>query len=114
MLFRSDAQKEINLESKAKEKRLKELVEQHKKITSSLEDSLFTHFNEGYEAIEQNLGYYLEQYKLITDEYASSISISNNVVSDNNINFAKALIEQSKKKHEDTQEKLMEINIDEK
>ena len=108
-----DAQKEINLESKEKEKRLKELKLQHKEITSSLEDSLFKHFNDGYENIEQNLNYYLEQYKLITDEYDSSIIASNNVISQNNIVFANALIDQSKKKHDETREKLLELNINE-
>lgn len=109
-----DAHKEINLESKEKEKRLKELNALHKKITSSLEERLFTHFNEGYEKIEQNLNYYLEQYKLLTDEYDSSVSVSSDVISNNNIVFANVLIEQGKKKHNDTKEKLLEINIDEK
>lgn len=105
-----DAQKEINLESKEKEKRLKSLKLQHKKVTTLLEDSLTTHFNEGYDQIEQNFNNYLEQYKTITNEYESLINTSSNVISQNNIAFTNALFTQGKKKHKDTREKLLKLN----
>jgi hypothetical protein len=105
-----DAQKEIDKEIKVKERRLRELLETHQKITLSLETSLYTFFQEGYEKLIQNLSFYLEKYKVISDGYNSSITTSNNVISENNIVFANALFEQGKKKHEITVEKLLEIN----
>ena len=107
-----DAQKAIDKESKVKEKRLIELQDTHQKIALSLESSLYTFFQEGYEKLLQNLSFYLEKYKIIADEYNSSITTSNNVISDNNIVFANALFEQGKKKHTTTLNKLLEINTD--
>lgn len=105
-----DAQKEIDKEIKVKKRRLSELLETHQKIALSLETSLYTFFQEGYEKLIQNLSFYLEKYKVISDEYNSSITTSNNVISENNIVFANALFEQGKKKHDITVEKLLEIN----
>jgi len=107
-----DAQKAIDKESKAKEKRLKELFDTHSKITLSLENSLYTFFQEGYEKLLQNLSFYLDKYKVITDDYNLSINTSNDVISNNNIVFANALFEQGKKKHDKIVEKLLEINTD--
>lgn len=107
-----DAQKAIDKESRVKELRLKELLETHQKITISLENSLYTFFQEGYEKLLQNLSFYLEKYKVISDDYNLSISNSNNVISDNNIVFANALFEQGKIKHEIIIKKLLEINTE--
>ena len=56
-----DAQKAIETEITSKQKRLKQLMETHSKITQSLEDTLFTSFQEGYEKLLLNLSYYLEK-----------------------------------------------------
>lgn len=105
-----DAQKAIDKECKIKEKRLVQLQETHQKIALSLENSLYTFFQEGYEKLLQNLSFYLDKYKVIADDYNSSITNSNNVISENNIVFANALFEQGKKKHEIIVNKLNEIN----
>lgn len=105
-----DAQKEIDKESKEKEKRLKILLETHEKITTSLEDGLFTHFQDGYTKIQENLNSYLEKYKVFTDDYNSSISMSNDVISQNSIVFSSTLFDQSRKKFDSTLKKLLDIN----
>ena len=105
-----DAQKAIETEIVAKEKRLKHLTETHSKITQSLENSLFTSFQEGYEKLILNLNYYLEKYKVIGDDYKTSIGTSNVIISENNISFANALFELGNKKHKEIKEELIEIN----
>jgi len=105
-----DAQKAIETEIIAKKKRLKYLMETHSKITQSLENTLFTSFQEGYEKLILNLNYYLEKYKVIGDDYKGSIDTSNVIISENNISFANALFELGNKKHKEIKEELIEIN----
>lgn len=105
-----DAQKAIETEITAKQERLDYLLETHAKITQSLENNLFTSFQEGYEKLILNLNYYLEKYKVIGDDYKESIDKSNVVVSENNIAFANALFELGNKKHELSKTQLIEIN----
>ena len=50
------------------------------------------------------------RYKVIGDDYKSSIDSSNVVVSENNIAFANALFELGNKKHETSKMELMKIN----
>jgi len=105
-----DAQKAIESEITLKEKRLSYLTDRHSKITQSLENNLYTSFQDGYEKLIRNLNYYLEKYKVIGDDYKSSITTSNVVISESNIAFANALFELANKKHKEMREKLLEIN----
>jgi len=104
------AQKAIDKECIVKEKRLEELLDTQQKITLSLENNVFTHFQEGYEQLLQNLGFYLDKYKLIADAYDSTIAASNNVICENNIVFTNVLIEAGKKKRDVLIENLLSIN----
>ncbi len=105
-----DAQKAIEIEIVAKEKRLKVLNETHEKINQSLENTLYTAFQEGYEQLIISLNYYLEKYKIIGDDYKLSIDNSNVIISENNISFANALFELGNKKHTQVKENLLQIN----
>ncbi len=105
-----DARKAIEIELVAKEKRLKLLNETHEKITQSLENTLYTAFQEGYEQLIISLNYYLEKYKIIGDDYKVSINNSNVIISENNISFANALFELGNKKHTQVKENLLQIN----
>ncbi len=105
-----DAQKAIEKEIAAKEKRLKVLNETHAKITQSLENTLYNAFQEGYEKLIINLNYYLEKYKVIGDDYKVLIDASNVIISENNISFANALFELGNKKHQQVKENLLQIN----
>ncbi len=105
-----DAQKAIEIEITAKEERLENLMDTHSRVTQSLENTLFTSFQDGYEKLILNLNYYLEKYKVIGDDYKASIDSSNVVISENNIIFTNALFELSNKKHNDIEQKLLEIN----
>ena len=105
-----DAQKAIEIEITAKQKRLETLQETHSKITQSLENTLYTSFQEGYEKLILNLNYYLEKYKVIGEGYKESNNTSNDVISQNNTVFTNALFELGNKKHLGIKEKLLEIN----
>ena len=106
-----DAQKAIETEIIAKQKRLANLQESHSKITQSLENTLYTSFQEGYERLIQNLNYYLDKYKVIGDGYNTSNDLSNSVISENNTAFTNALFELGNKKHNEVKQKLIDINI---
>jgi len=104
------AQKAIEEEILIKTKRLQFLTETHANITQSLENNLYTAFQEGYEQLIYNLNTYLEKYKVIGDNYRSLLDSSNVIISENNIAFANALFELGSKKHEIVKRNLIQIN----
>ena len=107
-----DAQKAIDKELKEKELKLSELTENNQKLILTIENALYTAFQEGYDRLNNNLSNYIEKYRIIEEEYTSENNKSNDVLHENNITFANALFELQKNKHLKTQEDLKQVNTE--
>jgi hypothetical protein len=107
-----DAQKAIDKETKEKELKLQELIENNKKLILTTENMLYTAFHEGYDRLNNNLTNYIEKYRIIEEEYIGDNNKSNDVLTTNNITFSNALFELAKNKHLKTQEDLLKINTE--
>lgn len=105
-----DAQKAIDMEIKEKELKLAELSENNHKLILTIENALYTAFQEGYDRLNNNLSNYIDKYRLIEEEYIANNNRSNDVLNDNNIAFSNALFKLQKSKHERTLDTLLKIN----
>lgn len=107
-----DAQKAIDKELKEKELKLSELIENNQKLILTIENAIYTAFQEGYDRLNNNLTNYIDKYRIIEEEYIFENNKSNEVLSENNATFTNALFELQKNKHLRTQKDLLEVNTE--
>ena len=105
-----DAQKAIDKETKEKELKLSELIENNHKLILTIENAIYIAFQEGYDRLNNNLSNYIDKYRIIEEEYIGENNQSNVVLSDNNNAFTNSLFELSKNKHLKTIKDLLRVN----
>ncbi|MBU1019928.1 MAG: hypothetical protein KJ847_01830, partial [Firmicutes bacterium] len=85
-----DVQKGIDKDIYEKEMKLKSLLKVQAKTMKYLTEDLLSKFQNGYEAIHQNLQDYLSQYKQLSSQYSASIDQSIQVIDQDNKTLANA------------------------
>lgn len=105
-----DAQKVIDYELSEKQKRLEFLTNEKNKIITLLEQNQSMSFGECYMKLMDNFNFYFDKLKLIRNDYHKSSRTFDDIIDKNSTDFAQALFELSKSKHELTLSKLIEIN----
>lgn len=105
-----DAQKVIDYELSEKQKRLEFLLLEKQKITLQLDENQNSSYDQCYQKLIDAFNFYFDKLKLIRNDYMKQNKEFDSVINDNSTNFAHALFELSKTKHEKTLQRLMEIN----